>query len=127
MRIGTMTVLVCGVAVALAGAAQAEKVSTNQSTEVYSRPGEASRIVLRLREGQAMTVVAREGRWLKVRVKGRTGYVPRSMVDEDRDDRVSRNTRRRPFVDGRSTERGWSGSAPDDRVGADAVEVDRGD
>ena len=37
---------------------------------------------------------------------------------------VPRNTRRRPFVDGRSTRRGWSGEAPDDRVGGDAIEED---
>jgi hypothetical protein len=43
---------------------------------------------------------------------------------------VARNTRRRPFVDGRSTKRGFGGgdTAPDDRVGADATEdIEPGD
>jgi hypothetical protein len=130
MRIGTLSLVAGLVMLAVvggAGVASAEKVKTNQSAELFSRPGESSRILLRIREGQGMTVLAREGRWLKVRVKGRTGYVPRSKVDDVRDDRIARNTRRRPFVDGRSTERGWAGGAPDDRVGADAVDVDRGD
>src|SRR5262245_2142174 len=126
MRIAVLPALALGLLL-VSGVAAAEKVKTNQNAELFSRMGEQSRVLVRIPKGQAMTVLAREGRWLKVRVKGRTGYVPRSMVDEDRDDRVSRNTRRRPFVDGRSTERGWSGSAPDDRVDADAVDVDRGD
>ena len=69
-----------------------------------------------------MTVLAKEGRWLKVRVPGRTGYVPRSKVDMPDDEEIARNTRRRPFVDGRSTKRGFGGEhGPDDRVGADAT------
>ena len=124
MRIGILTALGIGVVLALAGVATAEKIKTNQRAELFARPGEGSRVILRLKEGQVMTFVEREGRWLKVKVKGRTGYVPRSKIDEDRSDRISRNTRRRPFVDGRSTERGWAGGAPDDRIGADAVDIE---
>src|SRR5262245_22467497 len=124
MRLGILTALGIGVVLALAGVAGAEKVTTNQRAELFARPGEAARVLMKLKEGQAMTFLEREGRWLKVRVKGRTGYIPRSKIDEDRSDRISRNTRRRPFVDGRSTERGWAGGAPDDRVGADAVDDD---
>ncbi|HEY1587313.1 MAG TPA: SH3 domain-containing protein, partial [Polyangia bacterium] len=36
-------------------------------------------------------------------------------------DGIQRNTRRRPFVDGRGTKRVAGGEGPDDRVGADAV------
>jgi SH3-like domain-containing protein len=124
MRLGILTALGIGVVLAVAGVATAEKVTTNQRAELFARPGEASRVLMKLKEGQAMTFLEREGRWLKVRVKGRTGYIPRSKIDEDRSDRINRNTRRRPFVDGRSTERGWAGGAPDDRVGADAVDDD---
>jgi hypothetical protein len=62
---------------------------------------------------------------MKVRVNGRTGWVARSTVEsaEARED-MPRNTRRRPFVDGRSTRRGWGSEAPDDRVGADAIAED---
>src|SRR5688572_15843205 len=90
--------------------AHAEKVTTNQNAKVYNRPGEQGKVVVKVKEGQAMTVLAKEGRWLKVRVSGRTGYVPRSKVDMPDDEEISRNTRRRPFVDGRGTKRGIGGS-----------------
>jgi hypothetical protein len=107
---------------ALLGTAHAEKVKTNQSTKLYSRPGEQAKVVLKVKSGQGMTVLAKEGRWLKVRVQGRTGYVPRSKVDLPDDDEIVRNTRRRPFVDGRGTKRGFGGDeGPEDRIGADAT------
>src|SRR3954451_16109842 len=106
----------------LAGTAGAEKVKPNQPTKLYAHPGEQGKVVVKVKSGQTMTVLAKEGRWLKVRVQGRTGYVPRSKVDlPDDDGEIARNTRRRPFVDGRGTRRGGAGEGPDDRVGADAV------
>jgi SH3-like domain-containing protein len=101
----------------------AEKVKTNQSTKLYSRAGEQSPVLLTLKSGQAMTLLAKDGRWLKVRVSGRTGWIPRSKVDlPEEDEDIARNTRRRPFVDGRGTKRGFGGEGgPDDRVGADAT------
>lgn len=101
----------------------AEKVKTNQSAKVYNRPGEQGKVVVKVKEGQGMTVLAKEGRWIKVRVSGRTGYIPRSKVDISEEDEFARNTRRRPFVDGRSTKRGFGSSdvAPEDRIGADAT------
>jgi len=115
-------VLILG-ALAWSRPADAEKVKTNQTTKLYSRAGEQSPVILKLKSGQTMTVLAKDGRWLKVRVSGRTGWIPRSKVDlpED-DDEIARNTRRRPFVDGRGTRRGFGGeSGPDDRIGADAT------
>lgn len=104
------------------GTASAEKVKTNQRTKVFSKPGEQSPVVLKVKSGQNMTVLAKDGRWLKVRVQGRTGYITRSSVDLPDNDEIARNTRRRPFVDGRSTRRGFAGDAgPEDRVGADAT------
>jgi uncharacterized protein YgiM (DUF1202 family) len=105
--------------------ATADRVKTTQSTKVMKRPGEKETVVTRVPKGRTLTVIAREGRWMKVRVNGRTGWVARSTVQsaEARED-MPRNTRRRPFVDGRSTRRGWGGEAPDDRVGADAIEDD---
>jgi hypothetical protein len=101
----------------------AEKVKTNQSTKLYSRAGEQSPVILSVKSGQAMTLLAKDGRWLKVRTMGRTGWIPRSKVDvPEGDDEIARNTRRRPFVDGRGTRRGFGGEGgPDDRVGADAT------
>lgn len=103
--------------------ADAEKVKTNQSAKLYSRAGEQSPVILTLKSGQTMTVLAKDGRWIKVRVSGRTGWIPRSKVDLPNDDEeIARNTRRRPFVDGRGTKRGFGGEGgPDDRIGADAT------
>lgn len=99
---------------------RAEKVKTNQTTKLLSRPGERGKVILTVKEGQGMTVVAKDGRWYKVRVSGRTGWVPRSKVNAS--DQIVRNTRRRSFVDGRGTRRGFGGEeGPEDRVGADAI------
>src|SRR4051812_33269720 len=116
-----LLVLLLGIAWPLVG--HAEKVRTNASAKVYKRAGEQGKVVVKVKEGQSMTVLAKEGRWLKVRVSGRTGYIPRSKVDmPEGDDEIVRNTRRRPFVDGRGTKRGFGGEAgPDDRIGADAT------
>ena len=111
-------------------ASHAEKAKTNDNAKVYNRKGEQGKVVVKVKEGQTLTVIGKEGRWLKVRVSGRTGYIPRSKVDlpEGDDEEISRNTRRRPFVDGRGTKRGFGGEeAPDDRIGADAAEPSGGD
>jgi hypothetical protein len=122
MRVKALILFIAIAVLGGAGIARAEKVKTNQSTKVYSHPGEQGKVLLKLKSGQNMTVLAKEGRWLKVRVQGRTGYVPRSKVDMPDDEDIARNTRRRPFVDGRSTKRGFGGEqGPDDRIGADAT------
>lgn len=104
--------------------ASAEKVKTTRTTKVMKRPGEQEAVVTRVPAGRSLTVIDEQGRWLKVRANGRTGWVARSSVKTASAREVPRNTRRRPFVDGRSTRRGWAGEAPDDRVGADAVDDD---
>src|SRR5215470_8904189 len=114
-------VLILG-ALAWSRPADAEKVKTNQITKLYARAGEQSPVVLKLKSGQSMTVLAKDGRWIKVRVSGRTGWIPRSKVDLPNDDEeLARNTRRRPFVDGRGTRRGPGEGGPEDRIGADAL------
>nr|MBA3502367.1 SH3 domain-containing protein [Deltaproteobacteria bacterium] len=108
--------------------AYAEKVKSNQETKLFARPGERAKVILKVSEGKQMTVLAKEGRWLKVRVSGRTGYIARSTVDLPDEGEIARNTRRRSFVDGRGKTRGFGGEAgPDDRVGADAVGEGRED
>ncbi|CAN5627672.1 hypothetical protein BH11MYX1_BH11MYX1_16100 [soil metagenome] len=120
--------IVVMIALASAGSALAEKVKANQEARVLNHPGEQGKLVVKVKEGQSMTLLGSEGRWLKVRVQGRTGWVPRSKVEMADPDEVARNTRRRPFVDGRSTKRGFGSSeAPEDRIGADAVDTTPGD
>jgi uncharacterized protein YgiM (DUF1202 family) len=107
--------------------AAAETVVAKDGATVYLKAGESSKVVVKVKSGQEMTVVRRDGRWLKVRVKGRTGFIPRTKVsggegEEEGEDSPERQTRRRPYVDGRSTDRGWGGEPPEDRRGVDAVE-----
>lgn len=122
MRLSTLILVLILGAVTFPREGAAEKVKANQETKLFARPGERAKVIAKVTEGKQMTVLAKEGRWLKVRVSGRTGYVARSTVDLPDDEEISRNTRRRSFVDGRGTKRGFGGeSGPDDRVGADAV------
>lgn len=108
------------VAPSVSWADKIEKVKTTGSTKLLSRPGERGKVLFTVGEGKGMTVIAKDGRWLKVRVSGRTGWVPRSKVEVS--DEIVRNTRRRSFVDGRGTSRGFGGEeGPEDRVGADAL------
>lgn len=103
--------------------ANAETIRATGQTRVMSRPGEGSRVITRVSSGRKMTVLARQGRWIKVRVNGRTGWITRTASVQTVNARATvRRNRRRPFVQGRTTKRrGWSGSAPRDRVGADAT------
>src|SRR5262249_5192779 len=122
MRVKTLIVVVMLGWVGVVGAEKTEKVRTNQSTKLFARPGEQSKVLLKVKSGQNMTVLSKDGRWLKVRVQGRTGYVPRSKVDLPDDEEIARNTRRRPFVEGRGKKRGFGGEeGPDDRIGEDAI------
>jgi SH3-like domain-containing protein len=123
MRVTSVLVLAIALVTSVA---HAEKVKTNQTAKIYNRPGERGQVIVKVKSGQNMTLLAQDGRWLKVRVQGRTGYVPRSKVDMADGDEIVRNTRRRAFVDGRSTHRGFGGESPDDRVGADATETKGG-
>ena len=60
--------------VLLAGDAAAERVRTTDATKVFKRTGEQSAIVTRVKKGTTLQVIATQGRWLKVRVNGRTGW-----------------------------------------------------
>jgi uncharacterized protein YgiM (DUF1202 family) len=120
-------VVVASLILGTSSLAGAETVVAKDGATVYLKAGESSKVVVKVKSGQEMTVVRRDGRWLKVRVKGRTGFIPRTKVSggEDGDEgegSPERQTRRRPYVDGRSTDRGWGGETPEDRRGVDAVE-----
>jgi len=104
--------------------AHAEQVRATRDTRVMARPGERSRVVTRVDEGTTMTVLAQEGRWIKVRANGMTGWITRTSATSTRAARtpVTTDRRRRPFVEGRSARRGWSKSGPKDRIGADVTD-----
>jgi uncharacterized protein YgiM (DUF1202 family) len=101
----------------------AETVRTTKKTRVMARPGEKSRVIARIASGTNVKVLSRQGRWIKVRADGRTGWITRSSANSTRSANTPvRKTRRKAFVEGRSTRRGFSGGAPRDRVGADATD-----
>jgi SH3-like domain-containing protein len=106
-----------------AGVASAEDGTATESTKLFEDPGERSDVILKIKEGEKVDVLSKDGRWLRVRVRGRTGWVMRTAIEVE-EEAVPRNTRRRPFVEGRSTGRGWTGGTEDDRVGGDAVDDD---
>jgi len=55
---------VFALALATTGSAYAEKVKTNQETRVLNHPGEQGKLVVKVKEGQSMTLLSSEGRWL---------------------------------------------------------------
>lgn len=110
--------------VAVAPAARAETAEARQGADVFATPGEQSRVVARVRAGDEMTVLSRSGRWLKVRVNGRTGWVPRSVVATE--EKAPERRRRSSFVEGRPNRDSGKASAPRDRIGADATADEEG-
>ena len=82
MRIKTLLIMaIAGLLMVLvAPLASAERVKTTRTTKVMKRPGEQSAVVTRVKSGRTLTVIAKQGRWMKVRVNGRTGWVARSTV-----------------------------------------------
>jgi uncharacterized protein YgiM (DUF1202 family) len=121
-------VVVIGIFVLVAGqdisTAQAEVAKTTKNALVMEQRGEKSRVITRVPPGKTVKVIAREGRWVKVRYQGRTGWVTRTSLTATT---AVRSTPRRGFVEGRTKKRDFSGSGPGDRVGADTVESDGND
>lgn len=108
-----------------ANVAQADDVQATRSAAIMASPGEQARAVTRVRAGTKMTVLERKGRWLKVRVNGRTGWITQSNVSSGQARTPVRKQRRRAFVEGRSKSRSSDRKgAPSDRVGADAMASD---
>ena len=83
---GTFAVFVVVIAASVMGTslAAAETVVAKDGASIYLKPGESSKVVVKVKSGDEMTVVRRDGRWLKVRVKGRTGFIPRTKVSGGR-------------------------------------------
>lgn len=102
--------------------ANADTRTTTKKSKVHKKQGEGSPVIVQVPPRVPVKVIAEDGRWVKVRYKGRTGWMTRTSLTATRKARSKERTRRRrAFVEGRSKKRGWS-SAPEDRVGADTVE-----
>lgn len=61
---------------------RAESLQLNQRAKLHARVSERARVLLTMKRGDQVTVVARKGQWLKVRARGRIGWVPRSKTEE---------------------------------------------
>jgi uncharacterized protein YgiM (DUF1202 family) len=127
--IRTALVVVIGIFLLVGGrdisTAQAEVAKTTKNTLVMEQRGEKSRVITRVPPGKTVKVIAREGRWVKVRYEGRTGWVTRTSLTATT--AVRSAPPRRGFVEGRNKKRDFSGSGPGDRVGADTIESDGND
>ena len=63
-----------------ATSAHGESLYTNESAAVRSEPKKKSRVKKRIGSGKKVRVIARKGRWVKVRSGKVTGWVPKSSV-----------------------------------------------
>ncbi|MCG8424662.1 MAG: SH3 domain-containing protein [Proteobacteria bacterium] len=105
--------------------ANAETRTTTKKTKVYKRQGESSPVLVQVPARVAVKIIKSDGRWVKVRYKGRTGWMTRTSLTATRSARTrTRVNRRSPFVTGRSKRRGWATAAPRDRVGGDVVDME---
>jgi SH3-like domain-containing protein len=68
------------VAVVAPSVARAEPRRTLEAVALRKRPGEKEPVVARLAAGAEVTVLATEGRWLRVRAGGAEGYLTRTTV-----------------------------------------------
>ena len=66
--------------------ADSERLTTDARLRV--RPGERAPTLMKLDEGTSVRVIGRQGRWLKVSVRGKIGWITRTQIegrDRDRD------------------------------------------
>lgn len=108
------------------GSASAETVRLNTDARLRARPGERAPTIVKLDEGKAVKIVGKQGRWLKVQVGGRTGWITRTQVDmeEATETRAqARETPSRARKTGKAKARkGWSNLDEEEATGADAVD-----
>lgn len=122
---------VSGVAVAIgllfaSSNAAAENARLNADARLRARPGERAPTLTKLNEGQSVRVVGRQGRWVKVSVGGRTGWITRTQLEDGGGDTqvAARDVpSRKRDRGGDKARKGWS-SLDEDATGDDAVEED---
>src|SRR6185436_20476136 len=96
----------------------------NAEARLRARPGERAPTLTKLNEGQTVRVVGRQGRWVKVSVGGRTGWITRTQIEGGGGDTqvAARDVPSRKRDRGGDTARkGWS-SMDDDATGDEAVD-----
>ena len=81
MRRASLVVAVVVPVLVAPATARAETVKAAEVAEVLNRPGERGTLVVRVKKGQALPVLGREGRWIHVKVGSKSGWIRRSDVD----------------------------------------------
>jgi hypothetical protein len=71
--------------------AHAETVTLQRRTRVLSKPADSGDEVTEVRSGKKVKVLRRGDGWIKIRVGGQVGWIPRSQIDEpdEEEDRVA--------------------------------------
>lgn len=102
-----------------------EVVRLNTDARLRARPGERAPTIAKLSEGQTVRVIGREGRWLKVSVRGRVGWITRTQVTIGDDApvaaRPAQQSKKRVAETPRRQKKGWS-SLDEDAVGEEVAE-----
>ncbi len=106
--------------------ASAENARLNADARLRARPGERAPTLTKLNEGQSVRVVGRQGRWVKVSVGGRTGWITRTQIgDAGGDTQVAARDvpARKRDRGGDTARKGWS-SLDEDATGDEVVAED---
>lgn len=78
LRVLFVLAIVCGTSVA-------GPRHTTEAVTLRKKPGEKQAAVAQIAANTVVTVLAEEGRWLRVRAKGAEGYTPRTTISDDPD------------------------------------------
>jgi uncharacterized protein YgiM (DUF1202 family) len=126
---GARWTLIAGLILGLAGSAVApqaahadQTVRTNTEANLRARPGERAPTLAHLDEGQSVRVLGRQGRWLKVSVKGKVGWITRTQIADEGESMSARaSSEKKRTAAAKARKKGWS-SMDDEAVGSDAVD-----
>lgn len=61
--------------------AHAEKMKISAKTKLRAKPGEAAKVLRTIKPGRTVRVLRRKGRWVRVRVGKRVGWVTRTTLE----------------------------------------------
>jgi uncharacterized protein YgiM (DUF1202 family) len=105
------------------GRAHADVVALKQDASLRAEPGEKAKVVAELKEGQKVRVLERKDRWVKVQVKGKTGWVTRTQIDDDQRGEAEKEKEADGKDERKGKEEGWGtvGAGDGDAKGGETV------
>ena len=81
LKRSAMTTIMVISLLAFAQVASAETMRVNTTTKLRAQPGEAAKVLKTLKPNQKVVVLRKKGRWLRVRIGKRTGWVTQTTVE----------------------------------------------